>query len=129
MAGDLLLDTNIVIALLAVDQKVVRRVALAPMIYLPAVVVGELCFGAHKSLQVAGNLQRIDDLVLRSTVLACDLDTARIYGEIKQQLQARGAPIPDNDIWIAAVARQHQILLLTRDLHFQRIGGINVEFC
>ena len=127
MVGDALLDTNVVIALLKAEPAIVQRVAAAPVVHLPAVVVGELCFGAQKSKQVAANLQCIDDLVARSVVLACDLNTARTYGQIKQQLQALGMPIPDNDIWIAAIARQHSLRLLTRDQHFQQIVPLDLE--
>jgi tRNA(fMet)-specific endonuclease VapC len=105
----------------------VQRVAAVTIVHLPATVVGELYFGAQKSLQPATNLQKVDDLVARSVMLPCDLDTARIYGQIKQQLSSQGTPIPDNDIWIAAVARQHSLRLLARDRHFQRIVPLDLE--
>ena len=129
MTGDVLLDTNIVIALLAVEAQVVQRISTAPMAFLPAIVVGELCFGARKSSQAAANLMRIDEFAARSTVLECDLETARLYGEIKHQLRTRGTPIPDNDIWIAAIAQQHQLQLLTRDAHFKHVAGLDAEYC
>jgi tRNA(fMet)-specific endonuclease VapC len=129
MAGDLALDTNIVIALFDNDPAVTQRVAATPSVYLPVTVLGELCFGAHKSKQTAANLKRIDDLAARMNVLACDLDTARIYGQMKQRLRVQGTPIPDNDVWIAAQAWQHNIPLLTRDLHFSKVSGLTVETC
>jgi len=39
-----------------------------------------------------------------------------------------GRPIPDNDLWIAAVALQHRLILVTRDGHFSNINGLIVEF-
>ena len=129
MAGDVALDTNIVIAHFASDPAVVARVSAAPSVFVPAIVLGELYFGANKSRQVAANLQRIEDLAARTNILPCDLATARLYGQIKQQLRAAGTPIPDNDVWIAALAMQHHMPLLTRDTHFQQIAGLAVESC
>jgi tRNA(fMet)-specific endonuclease VapC len=107
----------------------VQRIAAAPSIFLPAVVVGELCFGAQKSTQTALNLRKIDDLAARSHVLPCDIDTARIYGQVKNELRTLGRPSPDNDIWIAATAMQHQLPLLTRDAHFRHVAALTLETC
>jgi tRNA(fMet)-specific endonuclease VapC len=60
-------------------------------------------------------------------VLGCDTATARQYGRIKNALRARGRPIPDNDIWIAAIALQHDLTLLSRDRHFGAVAGLVVE--
>jgi tRNA(fMet)-specific endonuclease VapC len=65
--------------------------------------------------------------VFSSVVLACDLDTAREYGVIKNALREKGRLIPENDIWIAAIARQHDLTLVTRDEHFKEIKHLKVE--
>ena len=62
-----------------------------------------------------------------SHLLECDLDTARSYGKVKNQLKVKGTPIPENDIWIAALADQHQPILVTRDKHFNSIDTISIE--
>lgn len=129
MAGDALLDTNIVIALLGNDPIVVAPISSAPSVYLPITVIGELYFGARKSARAAANLQRIDDLVARSHALNSDTDTARLYGQIKDTLRIQGTPIPENDIWIAAASIQHGIPLLSRDLHFRHVSGLTLEMC
>jgi tRNA(fMet)-specific endonuclease VapC len=54
-------------------------------------------------------------------ILSCDLDVAREYGRLKQRLKARGRPLPENDVWIAAMATCHGMVLVTRDRHFQEI--------
>jgi len=59
-------------------------------------------------------------------ILPCDAETARLYGDVKHRLMAKGRPIPENDIWIAAIARQHGLAVATRDAHFQQIGGLSV---
>jgi tRNA(fMet)-specific endonuclease VapC len=50
-----------------------------------------------------------------------------LYGEIKSSLRQKGKPIPDNDIWIAASARQHSLTLVTRDAHFDEIDDLARE--
>ena len=93
---------------------------------MPSIVVGELLFGARKSERVLGNLARIDEFVSNLVVLGCDIETARRYGEIKSALRAKGNPIPENDVWIAAIALQHDLTLVTRDVHFDDIESLNV---
>lgn len=127
MAGDLLLDTNVVIAFLGRDQAAVACVAAAREVYLPAAVLGELYFGAYGSELVGRNLGSIERLTERAVVLAADAETARIYGAIKANLRQQGRPIPENDIWIAATAVQHDLTLATRDAHFEQVDGLTFE--
>jgi len=61
------------------------------------------------------------------SVLACDQATAREYGQIKARLRAKGRPLPENDIWIAAIARLHGLTLVTRDQHFREVEGLAWE--
>ncbi len=126
MNGRMLLDTNIVIALWANDASVTQQLASAPEVFVPVIVLGELYYGARKSAWSTKNVERIDDLAARSSVLPCNLDTARHYGMIKDRLRVAGRPIPENDLWIAAIAMQHSLVLVTRDEHFQRIDGLTV---
>lgn len=95
--------------------------------FVPSVVIGELYFGAYKSSRVAFNAARIEEFSAGNTILPCDADTGKWYGQIKQELKLKGSPIPENDIWIAAVARQYDLTLVTRDDHFQRIPNFQTE--
>jgi len=124
MSGRYLLDTNIVIALFADEAVVKNNLAQAKEVFLPSIVIGELCYGAQKSGRKQANLARVDELVANGTVLGCDAETARQYGEVKNQLRLKGRPLPENDIWIAAIALQHQLVLVTRDAHFQEIENL-----
>jgi len=127
MSGRFLLDTSIVIALFAEDTSVEEHLKEAEEVFIPSIVLGELYFGVRKSGRIRQNLRRIDELAISSAVLACDLGTAREYGEIKGALQEKGRPIPENDIWIAAIARQHGLTLVTRDEHFKEVEHLNIE--
>jgi tRNA(fMet)-specific endonuclease VapC len=117
MSGRYLLDTNIIIALFADDTVVKDNLGQADQVFVSSIAIGELCFGARKSGQAKENLARIEDFASNSVVLGCDTETARRYGEIKCALQIKGRPIPENDIWTAAIALQHGLTLITRDAH------------
>lgn len=123
MPGSALLDTTAIIALFAGEQAAADLVARNDVV-VSSTVLGELYFGALKSARSASNLTRIDELASSVGVLPCDESTARHYGRIKDRLRARGRPIPENDIWIAAVAMQHAITLVTRDEHFKEVDGL-----
>jgi predicted nucleic acid-binding protein len=56
--------------------------------------------------------------------LAVDGDTADRYAEVRGELKQSGRPIPSNDLWIAALARQHALPLLSRDEHFDSVPGL-----
>jgi tRNA(fMet)-specific endonuclease VapC len=127
MSGEYLLDTNIVIALTVRDRAVLEKLEADVKVFLPSIVLGELFFGAYRSGRVEENLDRVADLAANSTVLVCDGATARHYGRIKNQLREAGRPIPENDIWICALALQHDLSIASRDAHFGEVEGVHVE--
>jgi tRNA(fMet)-specific endonuclease VapC len=126
MSGKVLMDTNIVIALFADEASIKKNLAKTEEVFIPNVVIGELFYGAHKSARSKENIARIEDLASSSVILGCDTETARIYGEVKNALRIKGHPIPENDIWIAAIAVQHNLTLVSRDSHFSEIDKLEV---
>ena len=127
MNGKYLLDTNILIALFAHDAEVQTQLGQASEVLIPSIVFGELYYGARKSGRAEANVQRIDELLAISAVLACDAETAQSYAIVKNDLRLKGKPIPENDIWIAALALQHDLILVTRDAHFQEVQDLVIE--
>ena len=127
MNGKFLLDTNIVVRLLNGDAVIENRMENADEPFLSVVALGELLFGAYKSQAVRKNTLRIRKLAERVTGLVCDESTANEFGLIKNALRAKGRPIPENDVWIAAQARQHRLTLVTRDNHFNAVDGLQIE--
>lgn len=125
--GNYLLDTNIVIAMVANDAAVQEGIRNAGEVYLAAPVIGELYYGARKSGKTAENVETIDRLTQRFPRLDCDLETAQWYGIIRNRLQRKGRPIPNNDIWISAIAIQHDLVLVTRDSHFDEVDTLQVQ--
>jgi tRNA(fMet)-specific endonuclease VapC len=127
MSGRYLLDTNVIIAIFAEEPAVLQRVAAAEEVFVPVVVLGELYYGARKSARAAANIDRIDEFASAATTLGCDVATAQQYGRIKNDLRAKGRPIPENDIWIAAIAAQHGLTVVSRDDHFADVSGLPIE--
>jgi tRNA(fMet)-specific endonuclease VapC len=127
MNGRYLLDSNIIIALFAKDPVIRIHLSGAKEIFIPYTALGELYFGAYKSQNIQRNVDRIDEFALNNTVLSGDSTTAKIYGQIKNHLKEKGQPIPENDIWIAAIAQQYSLALITRDSHFTGIESLKVE--
>jgi tRNA(fMet)-specific endonuclease VapC len=116
-----LLDTNIVIALLDGDDTVLSHLDRALEVFVPAVVVGELFFGASKSGRPTENTAKVERFAAGRAIVSCDLDVAREYGRLKRRLQEKGRPLPENDIRIAAAAKHHGMVLVTRDRHFLEV--------
>lgn len=125
MDGRFLLDTNVVIAILEKDVSITRRLLPEMQLFLSSTVLGELLYGAYHSVRVRHNLERAKALAAIVPVLPCDAETADAFGNLKSRLRKKGKPIPDNDIWIAAVAYKRQLTLITRDRHFQEIESLN----
>jgi tRNA(fMet)-specific endonuclease VapC len=121
----LLLDTNIIIGLFVNDTVIVRKIAEGNELSVPSIVLGELFYGAEQSKRKEENIRKVESFSKLCSVLVCDMKTAKYYGQIKSQLKAKGNPIPENDIWIAALAMQHKLSLVTRDKHFNSIEGLN----
>jgi tRNA(fMet)-specific endonuclease VapC len=92
---------------------------------LPWIVLGELHFGAQRAQRRQEQFGYISDLLTYSTLLLPNRSTAEHYGQIKAELAQRGKPIPDNDLWIAALAKQHD-LPLARDAHFSVIPRLSI---
>lgn len=124
MNGRCSLDTNILIALFAGDSSVRQELNQTTEVLISSVVLGELYYGARKSSRVEANVQRVDELAASSAILDCDVETAQHYAIIKNHLKLKGKPIPENDMGIAAAALQHNLILVTRDTHFQDVENL-----
>ena len=122
-----LLDTNAVIAFQRNETAVIDLLSAAEEVLVPLTVVGELYFGAYKSTKREENLAAVNAFVTGRVVLRPDITTANTYGEIKAAIRAKGRPIPENDIWIAAIAVQYDLTLLTRDEHFKQVAGLKLK--
>jgi tRNA(fMet)-specific endonuclease VapC len=121
------LDTNAAIAILNDSDGSGRWVQRFSDLFLPVPAVGELRFGALKSLRSAENLRRIEAFVSRCHVLAIRLETTEVYARLRLNLRKIGKPIPENDLWIAALCVEHDLALATVDGHFKYIEELRGE--
>jgi len=119
-----ILDTNALSAMAdgnAELEPVLRRATEAAV---PAIVLGEYRYGIRRSRDRSRYEQWLPVVLAGCRVLAVDEGTAEHYAEIRDELKRRGRPIPANDVWIAALARQHKLPLLSRDKHFDFVPGL-----
>lgn len=128
MAGrKFLLDTNAIIALQRNNDDLKQLLSTSTDIFVPVVAIGELYFGAYKSTHVEQNRLRVAQFAEDRVVLDTDVNTADVYGQVKQQLRAKGRPIPENDVWIAALAIQYNLTLVTNDAHFNEVDNLSSQ--
>jgi tRNA(fMet)-specific endonuclease VapC len=122
----LILDTNAFSALADGDVKLLRAIRGEPELALPAIVLGEYMYGVQQSRQrTAYEAWMMTSLPLFD-ILPVVRETAYRYCEVRLELKASGQPIPTNDLWIAALTRQHKARLVTRDAHFRAVRGLHV---
>jgi predicted nucleic acid-binding protein len=97
--------------------------------FTSAVTIGELYQGAYRSPHRDRHLEQIEGRVLPAvTVLPFDVATAKVYGRIRAVLEARGIPLADADLQIAATALHHGLELVTGNLkHFGRIAELRIH--
>jgi predicted nucleic acid-binding protein len=120
-----ILDTNAVSSLLAGgNQQLNALLESANQHHLPLAVIAEYQYG----LLALHNPRRLELLLRKleadSIVLYPDRATADTYAAIRHDLRTRGRPIPENDLWIAALARQHSLEIVSQDPHFDHVEGI-----
>ena len=121
-----LLDTSVIIHAFKNNNTVAEKLNAIMDVYVPVAVVGELYYGAYKSADPEKHIKQIQSFLLNCKVLAPDLLTGDVYGHVKAALIKKGKPIPENDIWIAAMARQHNLPLFTTDNHFIEIDNLSL---
>ena len=120
----MILDTNAVSALFDGDRSLEMLLEESVRHHLPIMVIGEYRFGLKESRQGRVLEPLFNRLEGESVILAPDRATAAVYAAIRHELKKAGHPLPENDIWIAALARQHELKIASRDRHFDWITGI-----
>jgi tRNA(fMet)-specific endonuclease VapC len=119
-----ILDTNAVSSLFAGDSVLADVLAASSRHHLPVIVIGEYRFGLLRSRHRERLALLLAALIRESSVLVVDQVTAEIYSQVREDLRTKGRPIPENDIWIAALALQHQQPVVSRDDHFDSVRGL-----
>ena len=122
-----LLDTSIVIEVFDGNKEIADKINDLPEFYISSVVLGELYIGINRVTNKSKHLKKLTDFLKLCTVLDADSTTAKYYGECVVHLYKKGKPIPTNDVWIAAIALQHKLTLITNDKHYSEIEGLKVK--
>lgn len=121
------LDTNIIIDLFRGDKAVYDFFQKHSNLAIPVIVIGELMYGAENSSHAKKHIQQVSDFISQVETIEINEETAVFYGKIKSQLKIDGKPIPENDIWIAAISAQHKVDLVTNDKHFKNVKSLKVK--
>ncbi len=111
----ILLDTNAYAAFKQGKKAAIEIIRHAPVVGINSVVLGELLAGFAKGNRNTENRKELQSFLRSSRVvmLSVDMQTAEDYAQIYLHLKQKGQPIPTNDIWIAASARQHDFAIFT----------------
>jgi tRNA(fMet)-specific endonuclease VapC len=125
----ILLDTNAYSNLLRGSDRILDLLAASETIYMSIFVLGELQAGFKGGGKEGENLQRLRAFLDKPGVQIAQttLDTAELFAEIKDLLKRAGTPLPINDIWIAAHARECGAQIITSDQHFKKIPGLSIQ--
>ena len=117
----MILDTNALSALADGEPRAVEQIAKAQLVAIPVIVLGEFRFGIMLSRHRREYEEWLQETLAVATLLLIDEETTRYYAELRVELRDRGTPLPANDVWIAAVCRQHSLPILSRDRHFDSV--------
>lgn len=120
----MLLDTNALSALPARDEKLITVLESAPRLALTIISAGEYLYGIAQSRHHKELADWLDAFLSRAELLHISRKTLPHYADIRQQLKQDGTPIPANDCWIAALAKEHRLPIVSRDKHFDAVKGL-----
>jgi tRNA(fMet)-specific endonuclease VapC len=122
----LALDTNRYVDFCRGDESIAEAIRAAREIVLPFVALAELRAGFACGTRAQRNASVLVRFLGRPRVrtLFADDGTTRQYANLFRQLRQQGTPIPVNDLWIAALCVQHDLILASRDIHFDHLPQI-----
>jgi predicted nucleic acid-binding protein len=119
-----ILDTNGLSALADGESALEPVLRRAAEIAIPVIVLGEYRYGISLSRDRAHYERWLAEYLPAFRILDVDERTVISYSTVRSELRRAGTPIPSNDVWIAALCRQHSLPLLSRDLHFDVVPRI-----
>jgi len=121
----MMLDTNALSALADGDAALAAVLGDTAHLALPVITLGEYRFGILASRHRKAYEAWLAEHLSLFDVLPADAETAIHYASLRHELKLLGRPVPENDLWIGALARQHRLQVVSRDVHFQAMPGID----
>ena len=120
----MIIDTNALAAWAEADAALLSVLPAEHLLLVPVVVIGEYRYGVLRS-QRRDDLEAWLDRTIRAVrVGLITLATADSYAAVRIMLRRKGRPIPSNDAWIAALALQHRLPVISRDIHLDNVDGL-----
>jgi len=124
---NVILDTDHCVEILRGRLNIDDYVKPTDLLFVTAITVGELIYGAWKSDKPEKNRKAIVQMLTIVTVLSFDENAGHRFGRIKDKLRRRGLPIAEPDVQIASIALHHSLPLATHNYrHFSRIDGLDL---
>ena len=120
----MIVDTNALSAWAAGHASVEAVLSSAERLVIPSIVLGEYFFGIRQSRYRIRSEDWLARTLPLTEIAVVDSTTADFYAAIRQELKNSGRPIPANDTWVAALARQHDFAVLSNDGHFDFVDGV-----
>ena len=121
----MILDTNGLSALAEGDPRLEPILRKAAQIAVPVIVLGEYRYGIQQSRERQRYEHWLVEYLSKFRVLDVEEQTTTSYAAVRGELKRAGTPIPSNEVWIAALCRQHSLPLLSRDRHFDLVPGLH----
>lgn len=120
----MILDTNGLSAVADGDTALEPLLRKAPQVAIPVIVLGEYRYGISQSRDRSRYEQWLSEYLSKFRILEIDEQTTVSYAALRIELKKAGTPIPSNDVWIAALSRQHSLPVVSRDRHFDAVPGL-----
>lgn len=120
----MILDTNGLSAVADGEPALKPVLRRATQIAIPVIVLGEYRYGISQSRDRKRYEQWLAEYLPAFRILDIDEETTISYAAVRMELKKAGTPIPSNDVWIAALGRQHSLPILSRDRHFDAVPGL-----
>ena len=122
----ILLDTNAYTAFLTGNEHLLNALTEAETAFFSVIVIGELYAGFCGGNRLKENKTLLARFLQKSNVRVLDVtaETGEVFGQIKNELQKAGTPIPLNDIWLAAQAMETGSVIVSFDAHFDQVSGL-----
>ena len=121
----MILDTNALSAFVDGDASVGDALRTQARAAIPVIVLGEFRYGIAQSKRRSSYEAWLDSSLIHFDILSVTEETAIAYAALRVTLKRSGRPIPANDAWIAALALQHRLPILSRDKHFDSVPGLD----
>ena len=121
----MILDTNALSAFVDGDPGVGEVLRRQERAAIPVIVLGEFRYGIAQSRRRSSYEDWLESHLSQFDVLPVTDETAVTYAALRVSLKRSGRPIPANDAWIAALALQHRLPVLSRDEHFDAVPALH----